>query len=80
MTTKIQKWGNSLAIRIPKSLAESSQIREGSEIKLSLEHDKIIVTKKENPKYTLKDLVSKINKSNIHEEISFGSPAGKELL
>lgn len=80
MTTKIQKWGNSLAIRIPKSLAESSQIREGSEIKLSLEHDKIIVTKKDKPKYTLKDLVSKISKSNIHEEISFGSPAGKELL
>jgi len=80
MTTKIQKWGNSLAIRIPKSFAETTQIREGSEIKLSLEQDKIIVTKKEKPKYTLKDLVSKINKRNIHKEINFGSPVGKELL
>ncbi len=80
MTTKIQKWGNSLAIRIPKSFAETTQIREGSEIKLSLEQDKIIVTKKEKPKYTLKDLVSKINERNIHKEISFGSPVGKELL
>jgi len=80
MTTKIQKWGNSLAIRIPKSFAETTQIKEGSEIKLSLEQDKIIVTKKEKPKYTLKDLVSKINARNIHKEISFGSPKGKELL
>ncbi|MEO8664432.1 MAG: AbrB/MazE/SpoVT family DNA-binding domain-containing protein [Ignavibacteria bacterium] len=80
MTTKIQKWGNSLAIRIPKSFAETTQIKEGSEIKLSLEHDKIIVTKKEKPKFTLKDLVSKITKNNTHQEINFGSPVGKELL
>lgn len=80
MTTKIQKWGNSLAIRIPKSFAESTHIVEGSEIKLSLEKNKIIITKKEKPKYTLKDLVSKINKKNQHNEISFGPPVGKELL
>lgn len=80
MTTKIQKWGNSLVIRIPKSFAVTTQIHEGSEIKLSLEQEKIIVIKKEKQKYTLNDLVSKINEHNIHKEISFGSPAGKELL
>lgn len=80
MTTKIQKWGNSLAIRIPNSFAETTQIREGSEIQLSIEQHKITVTKKVKPKYTLNDLVSKINKRNIHKEISFGSPIGKELL
>jgi len=80
MTTKIQKWGNSLAIRIPKSFAETTQIREGSEIRLSLEQDKIIVTKKEIPKYTLKDLLSKVTPNNIHKEVDFGSPKGKELL
>lgn len=80
MTTKIRKWGNSLAIRIPKSFAETTQIREGSEIKLSLEEDRIIVSKMVKQKYTLKDLVSKINKRNLHSEISFGSPLGKELF
>ncbi len=80
MTTKIQKWGNSLALRIPKSFAETTQIKEGSEIKLSLEKNKIIITKKEKSKFTLKELLLRINEDNIHNEISFGSPEGKELL
>jgi len=54
--------------------------QEGSEIKLSLEQDKIIVTKKENPKYTLKELLSKVTPDNIHKEVDFRSPKGKELL
>ncbi|MDQ3193694.1 MAG: AbrB/MazE/SpoVT family DNA-binding domain-containing protein [Bacteroidota bacterium] len=80
MTTKIQKWGNSLALRIPKSFAETTQIKEGSEIKLSLEKNKIIITKKEKSKFTLKELLLRINEDNIHNEISFGSHGGKELL
>ncbi|MEO8209384.1 MAG: AbrB/MazE/SpoVT family DNA-binding domain-containing protein [bacterium] len=80
MTTKIRKWGNSLALKIPKSFANATKIDEGAEIKLSLSEDKIIITKKQTPKYTLKELVSKINDNNIHKEINFDPPMGKELL
>ncbi|MDQ3022323.1 MAG: AbrB/MazE/SpoVT family DNA-binding domain-containing protein [Bacteroidota bacterium] len=80
MTTKIQKWGNSLALRIPKSFAHTTQIKEGSEIKLSIEKNKIVISKKVKPKYTLKDLLSKVTPDNIHKEINFGPPRGKELL
>lgn len=80
MTTKIQKWGNSIAIRIPKSFAHTTRIKEGSEIKLSIEKDKIVISKSEKQKYTLMDLLSKVTPDNIHKEVYFGPPRGKELL
>lgn len=80
METKIQKWGNSLAFRIPKKLAEDSNLEEGAVVELRLEKKKLVIERKFNKKPTLKKLLSGITEKNIHKEQDFGKPAGRELL
>jgi antitoxin MazE len=82
MNTTIKKWGNSLALRIPKSYAREINLEEGAWVDLKLEENKIIVSpmKKRKKKYTLEGLVSKINSKNRHGEISVGPRVGKELI
>ena len=78
MRIKIQKWGNSLALRLPKAFAFQSKIRENEYVNLTLEDDKIIIEPVEEKKYTLKELVSGINSSNLHNETDFGNNVGNE--
>lgn len=78
MRTKIQKWGNSLALRIPKAFAVQSKIREDKDVNLTLEGNKIVIEPIEEKKYSLKELVSGINESNLHSEIDFGKQIGEE--
>ena len=75
---KIQKWGNSLALRIPKAFAFQSKIREDEYANLTLEENKIVIEPVEEKKYSLKELLSGINKTNLHREINFGKQAGNE--
>ena len=80
MKSKIQKWGNSLAVRIPKSFAAQTEIEQNSIIDLSVEDGKIIVEpERKKPKYTLEELLDGITEENLHGEIDFGKPVGKEL-
>jgi len=79
MRIKIQKWGNSLALRIPKAFAFQSRIRQDEYVNLTLDNDKIIVEPVEEKKYSLEELVSGIKKSNLHKEIGFGKKVGAEL-
>jgi antitoxin MazE len=78
MRIKIQKWGNSLALRIPKAFAFQSRIRQDEYVNLTLDNDKIIVEPIEEKKYSLEELVSGIKKSNLHREIDFGKKFGAE--
>jgi antitoxin MazE len=48
MIAKIQKWGNSLALRIPKAFAETIKIEQGDFIKIKIKNKKIIISKKKN--------------------------------
>lgn len=78
MTTTVQKWGNSLAIRIPSAIAERISIQQGSEIEFNVgEHGVTLVPKKKKP--TLEDLLSRCTPENRHEEIDFGI-VGRELI
>lgn len=78
MKTTIQKWGNSLAIRIPKSITKDSKVSEGSNIDILVENGKIILSpgRKE---YSLKELLKNITNENIHSEISTGDQTGGEI-
>jgi antitoxin MazE len=78
MRIKIQKWGNSLALRIPKAFAFQSRIRQDEYVNVKLDNDKIIVEPIEEKKYSLEELVSGIKKSNLHKEINFGKNVGAE--
>ena len=78
MRIKIQKWGNSLALRIPKAFAFQSKIREDEYVDLTLDENKIVIEPVVEKKYSLKKLVSEISRSNIHHETDFGNQAGNE--
>jgi len=79
MIVKIQKWGNSLALRIPSSIAKQLGIQLNSLVNIDESGEKIIVEPIKKPKYKLADLLSGINENNIHEEQSFGATVGKEI-
>lgn len=79
MTTKIQKWGNSLAVRLPKELASGLSLREGGEVRISQEGDALIIRRGKKSKLTLSELLKKVDTKNIHSETDFGKAVGKEL-
>jgi antitoxin MazE len=79
MKARIQKWGNSLALRIPKSFATHSNIEQGSVVELSLDDGRMIVEPAKEQEYSLEDLLARVTKKNLHSEVDFGMPVGKEM-
>jgi antitoxin MazE len=80
--TTVQKWGNSLAIRIPKDVADKVKIYQGSEIEMRVfEKDGTITLapKKQQKKYSLEELLSQCKANNRHDEIDFGIE-GNEII
>jgi antitoxin MazE len=67
MSAKIQKWGNSLGIRIPKAIIEQVALSENSEVEIEHRDGAIIIYPVKN-QLNLNDLVAKITKSNLHKE------------
>ena len=78
MKLKIKKWGNSLALRIPKALAIEANVESGSTVDLSLSNGELKIKPIEDQEYTLEELLSGITVENIHDEVSVGIPQGKE--
>ena len=79
MILKIKKWGNSLALRIPKSFAKEINLDSGAEINLTIENGKLIIEPLNQKEYKLNELLSEVNEDNIHSEYSSGAPRGKEV-
>ena len=79
MTTKVQKWGNSLAVRLPKELATSLRLHEGGEVVLVQEGDALILRKGKKSQIPLSRLLKGVNAKNIHGETDRGKVRGKEL-
>ena len=67
MSAKIQKWGNSLGIRIPKSIIEKTNLHEYSEVEIEHKDGVIIIFPCKN-KYSLESLLGQITKKNLHKE------------
>ena len=78
MKTRVQKWGNSLALRIPKSFADEVGLQKETPVEVSLADKKIVVTRLAAPKLTLEQLLSKVTKENLHHEVDTGSAVGNE--
>lgn len=78
MRVQVQKWGNSLALRIPKPFAEEAEVKEGTVVDLSLAGGKLVAAPVVKGKFTLKQLMRKVSKDNLHGEIDFGGAAGRE--
>jgi len=79
MQTKIKKWGNSLALRIPKSFALDANLRQNELVDLSIDKEKIIITPIGGKEYSLDELLESVSESNLHDEFDTGAPVGKEI-
>jgi len=78
--TQLAKWGHSLAVRIPKPLAETARLREGDPLTVAVGLGGAIVIKPaRRKKYRLSELVSKITPKNRHIETEWDKPVGKEV-
>ena len=78
MKTRIQKWGNSLALRIPKSFADEVGLQRETSVEVSLADGKIVITPVTRSKLTLEQLLSKVTKENLHHEVDASSAVGNE--
>jgi antitoxin MazE len=79
MESHVRKWGNSLALRIPKALAVEAGISEGSRVEIELEGDKLSVRAVRTEGYSLTDLLAGVTPQNRHSEIETGRPVGREV-
>ena len=78
MQTRIQKWGNSLGLRIPRSFAAEAQVDEGAAVDLSVENGTLLVRPLRVRKYSLNGLLRKVSRRNLHGEVSAGRAVWRE--
>jgi antitoxin MazE len=79
MQGQIQKWGNSLGVRLPMQLAKQAHLHSGSHVILGIEHDKITIQPSKKPsKYNLKKMLNGISKKNLHRPVCDDTSKGNE--
>ncbi len=79
MRTRVQKWGNSLALRIPKSFANEAGLREDSPVDLSVVQGKLVIQPYSDEPLRLDDLLRGVTEENLHREWDTGPAVGKEV-
>ena len=78
MIATIQKWGTSLAVRIPKTVAQDIRLKTGASVDLTVRDGKLLVEPATAPTYRLSQLLKKVSKRNMHREVDTGHPVGNE--
>jgi antitoxin MazE len=76
--SRIQKWGNSQGLRLPKQVLELAEIALGEQVEIAVANRQIMVKKAVRPKFELAELVKRIPKGHRTQEVDWGSPMGKE--
>jgi len=75
---RVQKWGNSLAIRIPKMLAKEALLEQNSEVELELRDGAIVLKAVNVGRYSLEELLERVTPENLHGEADTGPAVGSE--
>lgn len=76
MKTKIQKWGNSLGVRLPKTITEAKSLQEGAGVTVSIQNNQIVIEPCED--ISLEDLLATVTTENLHAETTWGKANGNE--
>lgn len=79
MKTRIQKWGNSLAVRIPRPFAEEVSLEENAAVDITVRGGKLVLAPIADEELTLDALVDQITAENRHDEVSTGEAVGNEV-
>ena len=78
MATSIARWGNSLAVRLPRGVAESHHLSEGSLVTFASENGRLII-ENARPRYQLADLLAQMKPEHSRGEVDWGTPKGEEV-
>lgn len=78
MRLPVRRWGNSLAIRLPRGIALDVSLTEGSEVEVTVENGRVILTPTRGPG-SLASLLDQVTDANRHGEFDAGAPVGGEL-
>jgi len=76
--SRVQKWGHSLALRIPKLFADEIGLAENSSVQVMIKEGTLVVTPDLEPEWRLEELLEKVTEDNIHREWETGPPKGYE--
>lgn len=80
MTTRVQKWGNSQGLRLPRHVLEDANINVGDDVDVTARDGVIIISpaKRVRGRYDIRELLSRIPKDYKPGEVDWGKPSGKE--
>ena len=79
METTIQKWGNSLGVRLPKQLADKQSLKAGTKVLVTETKTGVSIEVVKNQTRTLAQMIKSITPANLHKEVDWGAPVGKEV-
>jgi len=80
MRTVVKKWGNSASVRIPVAVMQAAHLDVDQDVDVREESGRIVIEPAQRKEYDLAKLVKGINRKNLHGEVDFGRPVGKEAL
>jgi len=78
MITKVQKWGNSLAVRIPRSVAHDTHLSSGNTVDVAVQNGQIVIARARGHRFHLDELLKGITALNRHSESDTGTAVGRE--
>jgi len=76
---RVQRWGNSLAIRIPKPFALEIGLEQNTLVTVTISEGKLLLEPIVEPKYTLEQLLAEVTEDNLHHEVDTGETVGNEV-
>ncbi|EOU8530322.1 AbrB/MazE/SpoVT family DNA-binding domain-containing protein [Shigella sonnei] len=76
----VKKWGNSVSVRLPAAIVRAASLHVDDEVELSVKDGTITIVPVRTKEFTLEALMAEVSGDNIHDEVSYGEPDGKELL
>ena len=79
MKAVVRKWGNSAAVRIPTAVLKATELELDEAVDVREEAGRIVIERVHEKKYDLRTLLKGITRENLHDEVDFGSPQGKEI-
>ena len=77
MTVTLQKWGNSIGVRLPKPMLEQVGLKEGARVEVSIEGDHLVIRR---DRLKLADLLARCRPEDRPGPVDFGPPAGREII
>lgn len=80
MRVTVKKWGNSASVRIPSGIMDAAHLGLDDPVDISVEGGRIVIEPIRTNEYDLAQLLAGITSENLHTEVDFGVPVGKELL